>query len=65
MEIEHKGRGGARPNSGRKKGKKVKTMTVAGSDVELNYIKKAAEEKEKSVSRFVVEELVPPELWHK
>ena len=60
--------GGKRPGAGRKKletpnpnRKKFKTVSICGSEKEISALKRHAQEKEKSLSRYVVEELVSEE----
>ncbi len=58
--------GGKRPNSGRPKGEIVyKNITISGAEKEINSIKEQAWEDGKSISRFVIEKIVPEELRSK
>ena len=51
--------GGRRSGSGRKKsGKKYKTLSMCGTENELNEIKGKAVEAEKTVSRFIIETIL-------
>ena len=51
--------GGKREGAGRKSsGKIFKTVSICGTENELGTLKKQAKEKEKSLSRYIIEELV-------
>lgn len=57
------GRGGARPGAGRKKTGRLKqfvTTSVSGTPEEIARLKEAAKAAGKTVSRFVLDSLVPP-----
>lgn len=64
--------GGKRDGAGRKpcampkpNKKKFKTVSVSGSEKEIDILKKQAVEKKKSFSRYVIEELVEEKDWDK
>lgn len=67
MNEKHSGNwGGIRPNSGRPKGDKIyKNITIAGSESEIENIKEQAVENGKSISRFVIEKIVPENIRSK
>ncbi len=62
MDTTNTGWGGARANSGRKKtGKAYKTVSICGTEQELDVLKGQAKDKGKTLSRYIIDELVPPE----
>lgn len=53
--------GGKREGSGRPKGsgrQAVKTVSIAGTEKELLQLKEQAKQKNKNLSRYVIEELI-------
>lgn len=58
--------GGVRSGAGRKRnGKVYKNITIAGTDKEVSNIKSQAKENKKSISRFIIEKVVPENIWKK
>lgn len=62
--------GGKRDGAGRKpcdvpnpNKKTFKTVSISGSEKEINILKRQAVEKRKSFSRYVIEELVDEKDW--
>lgn len=63
MTEKKAGRGGARPGAGRKKTGRLKqfvTTSVSGTPEEIARLKAKAAAAGKSVSRYVLDSLVPP-----